>query len=269
MRLSEKFLVKPGKKLDLSDIDPDCTAGFKGKKEAQETVEKNLARLSELQFKLYAENRRSLLIVLQAMDAAGKDGTIRHVFGAFNPQGCRVSPFKVPSAEELAHDFLWRIHRATPRTGEIGIFNRSHYEDVLVVRVHEIVQKSVWSQRFDQINDFERHLADNDVTIIKFFLHISKDEQLERFKKRLEDPTRQWKISPADFKERKLWKDYMAAYNDAIGKCSTKWAPWYVIPANHKWFRNLAVSQIIAETLEDMKLKFPKPNFDLSKIVVE
>ncbi|MCW8131065.1 MAG: polyphosphate kinase 2 family protein [Planctomycetota bacterium] len=271
VNLSKRFLVKPGKKVRLKDRDPEDSAGY-GKKDrakVEKLTEQNIRRLDELQYLLYAENRRSLLIVLQAMDAAGKDGTIRHVIRGLNPQGCTVTSFKKPSDEELDHDFLWRIHKAVPNKGDIGIFNRSHYEDVLVVRVHELVPKDVWAARYEQINRFEELLAENNVVIVKFFLHISKDEQLERFQDRLKDKDKHWKISPSDFGERKYWKEYQRAYEDALEKCSTKHAPWYVIPSNRKWFRNLAVSQILVETLESLQMSFPKPAFDISKIKVE
>jgi PPK2 family polyphosphate:nucleotide phosphotransferase len=203
------------------------------------------------------------------MDAGGKDGTIRHVMSGLNPQGCRVTSFKVPTEEELAHDYLWRIHRAVPAKGEIGIFNRSHYGDVLVVRVHNLVPKRVWSKRFEQINAFERILAETGVTIVKFFLHISKEEQKRRLQDRLDDSSKHWKISPADFEERKYWDDYVKAYEDILARCSTPWAPWYVIPADHKWFRNLAVADVLVRTLKDMRMRFPKSKLDLSKFVLE
>jgi PPK2 family polyphosphate:nucleotide phosphotransferase len=222
--------------------------------------------LRELQHLLYADRRHSLLIVLQALDAGGKDGTIRHVMSGVNPQGCEVTSFKAPSHEDLDHDFLWRVHHAVPRRGDIGIFNRSHYEDVLVVRVHKIVPKSVWPERYEQINDFEKMLTANGVTILKFFLHISKDEQLRRFQSRLSDPAKNWKLSLPDFSEREHWDEYMEAYEDALTKCSTKNAPWYVIPSNQKWFRNYAISCIVIEALERMKLKFPPASIDVSQI---
>jgi PPK2 family polyphosphate:nucleotide phosphotransferase len=223
----------------------------------------------ELQFRLYAENKQALLIVLQAMDAGGKDGTIRHVMGGLNPQGCRVSSFKKPVGEEAQHHFLWRVHKAVPAKGEIAIFNRSHYEDVLVVRVHDLVPEDVWSKRYDQINDFEKMLSENNVTIVKFFLHISKEEQKERFQQRIDDPTRHWKISLADFEERKYWDDYQQAFEQVLRKCSTKHAPWYVIPSDKKWFRNLAVAEVITETLETMNPRYPEPTVDISKIVLK
>ena len=266
MALSQKLIVKPGGKVRLAKIDPGATHGWKSKAHAQDALAKNLERMGELQFLLYAENRRSVLVVLQAMDAGGKDGTIRHVMTGLNPQGCHVTSFKQPSTEELDHDYLWRIHKEVPRRGEIGIFNRSHYEDVLVVRVHGLVPRSVWAERYEQINTFENYLADNDVVILKFFLHISKEEQRKRIESRLQDPTRHWKLSEEDFSERKLWADYQSAYEDALGRCSTERAPWFVIPSDHKWFRNLAVSQILVETLEALKMKFPPPTVDVSKV---
>lgn len=268
MKLSEKFMVRPGKKAKLTKHDPAYTAGFKSKAAARNTLEKNVARLADLQYLLFAENKRALLIVLQAMDSGGKDGTIRHVMSGLNPQSCRVTSFKAPSTEELAHDFLWRIHKDVPRKGEIGIFNRSHYEDVLVVRVHKLAPNSVWSKRYQQINVFERLLADNNVNILKFFLNISKKEQRKRFQERLQDASKNWKVAPEDFEDRAYWDEYMDAYEDALTKCSTPWAPWYIIPADQKWFRNLAVSNIIIEALEELNMKFPRPEFDLTKILV-
>jgi PPK2 family polyphosphate:nucleotide phosphotransferase len=270
---TRKFLVKPGKnaklKFKLSRYDAGDTAVFKSKEHAGEILEKNLKRLDDLQYLLYADGGQALLLVFQAMDAGGKDGTIRHVMSGVNPQGCQVTSFKQPSALELSHDFLWRIHRAVPAKGMIGIFNRSHYEDVLVVRVHDLVSRSVWSERYDQINAFEKNLSENNVRIVKFFLHISKEEQKKRFQDRLGDKTKNWKLSPADTAEREYWNDYMRAYEDVLTRCSTPWAPWYVIPADHKWFRNLVVSQVIVDTLEEMKLKIPAPKFDLSKIKIK
>jgi PPK2 family polyphosphate:nucleotide phosphotransferase len=206
------------------------------------------------------------LIVLQAIDAGGKDGTIRHVMSGVNPQGCRVASFKTPTPQELAHDFLWRIHKAVPERGMIGIFNRSHYEDVLVVRVHKLVPKKVWKQRYDQINAFEKILTENHVKILKFFLYISKDEQKKRFEERLTDPQKYWKFSKDDLVERGFWDQYMEAYEDNLSLCSTAWAPWFIIPANHKWFRNLAISRIILETLEDFDMGIPQPSVDVAKL---
>lgn len=269
MDLHDRYRVKPDSKIKLKDYDPGETAGIKNKKEVESRLEQCLKDLDELQYLLYAENKQSLLIVLQAMDAGGKDGTIRHVMSAFNPQGCRVTSFKKPAGEELAHHYLWRIHKAVPARGEIAIFNRSHYEDVLVVRVHNLVPKKVWSQRYRQVNNFERTLAENGTRIIKFFLHISKDEQRQRFEQRLTDPTKLWKVSPADFEERKYWDDYTSAFEDAISHCSTRWSPWYVIPANNKWFRNLAVAEIVRDTLRDMDMKLPKPSGEVWKVAIE
>lgn len=267
MKYIEAFRVKPGSTLRLDRIE----AGFKAKHEDQTSalvkIEKYMHRLRELQYLLYAENKRSLLIILQAMDAGGKDGTINHVFGSMNPQGARVYGFKVPSAEEAAHDFLWRIHQAAPHRGQVTIFNRSHYEDVLVSRVHSLVPKKVWSKRFELINNFEKNLVDSGTQILKFYLHISEEEQLRRFKQRIDDPARHWKISESDYTEREYWNDYTRAFEDALSKCSTKHAPWFVIPANHKWFRNLAVSQIVVESLESLKMEFPKSSVDIKEIV--
>jgi PPK2 family polyphosphate:nucleotide phosphotransferase len=266
--LAHKLIVAPGAKVKLADFDPGGTYGV-DKKSANDQLAKNLDRLSVLQYLLYAESRRSLLVVLQGIDAGGKDGTIRHVMSGLNPQGVDVTSFKVPEGAEKRHDYLWRIHAAVPEWGKIGIFNRSHYEDVLVVRVHSLVPKPVWSKRFSQINDFERMLADTGVRIVKFLLYISKDEQAKRFRQRLDDKSKCWKFSPADLKERGYWDQYTEAYQDVLRKCSTEDAPWYLIPANNKWFRNLAVSQILVETLESMDLKFPKPTADLSGIKFE
>jgi PPK2 family polyphosphate:nucleotide phosphotransferase len=231
-------------------------------------LEENRKRMGELQFKLYADGRFALLVVLQAIDGGGKDGTVRSVFTAFNPQGCTVASFKAPSTEELRHDYLWRVHKRVPPRGEVGVFNRSHYEDVLVVRVDNLVPEEVWSLRYAQINDFERMLSENSVHVVKFFLHISKDEQRLRLEQRLHDPTRQWKFGPEDLEKRKQWDAYQSAFEDALTRCSTKWAPWYVIPADRKWFRNLAVSQIVVNELGKLPLRFPKPAFDPSKIRV-
>lgn len=269
VKLGKRFVVAPHTHVRLKDFDPDDTAGFNKGHEVEARLERNISRMAELEYRLYAEGRRALLITLQGMDASGKDGTVRHVMSGLNPQSCRVTSFKVPSAEEAGHDFLWRIHKAMPARGEIGIFNRSQYEDVLVVRVHRLVLKSIWSARYDQINAFEKLMSANGVTILKFFLHISRHEQLQRLEQRLGDATKNWKISPADFKERPLWGDYVKAHEAVLSRCSTSAAPWFIIPANKKWFRDLAVSQIIVETLERMNPKFPKPAFDLSKLKVK
>jgi PPK2 family polyphosphate:nucleotide phosphotransferase len=258
-------LVEPGSKFKLKHADPDDTFGLKKDKRA---LLKTLRRLTELQQLLYADKRYGLVIILQALDAGGKDGTISHVMSGVNPQGCKVTSFKVPSAIERAHDYLWRIHQAMPERGEIGILNRSHYEDVLIVRVHKLVSKEIWSRRFHQINDFEQMLTGNGFTLLKFFLHISKDEQKKRFEQRIVDPARNWKLSLPDFEERQHWDDYMEAYQDALRKCSTPWAPWYVIPANKKWFRNYLVAEVIVQTLDKLKLKYPPPTVDLTKVVL-
>jgi PPK2 family polyphosphate:nucleotide phosphotransferase len=269
MKLSERFRVKPNSKVILARHDADDTADLADKASARKRMKKNLQRLSELQYLLYAESKRSVLVVLQALDAGGKDGTIRHVMGPLNPQSCKVISFKTPSEEERSHDFLWRIHHAAPRQGEIRIFNRSHYEDVLIVRVHEMVPKSVWSRRYDQINTFEKMLAQNNTHILKFYLHISKDEQLARFKARLEDPTKHWKASEADFAERKHWNTYIKAYEAALSKCSTPHAPWFIIPANKKWFRNVAISEILVQYLSKLRMKFPEPQADIANLKLD
>lgn len=263
-----KLRVPLEKKISLSDIDPAETHGL-NKEEAAAALAKHLERLSVLQYVLYAEGRRAVLAVLQGIDAAGKDGTIRRVMSGLNPQGVRVTPFKVPEGAEKRHDYLWRIHRAVPEYGQIGIFNRSHYEDVLVVRVHGLVPKSVWSKRYRQINEFERMLSESGVTIVKFLLYISKKEQAKRFQQRLDNKKKNWKFSPDDLKEREYWDAYIEAYDEVLQKCNMDYAPWYIIPANHKWFRNLAVAQILVETMEAMKLHYPKPAADLSGISFE
>lgn len=266
----KKYRVEPGKKISLADFDPNGKGDFKGGKEdGLEALSKLNAELQELQELLYAEGKHKVLVVLQAMDTGGKDGTIRRVFDGVNPQGVKAASFKVPTAEELSHDFLWRIHKVTPAKGEMVIFNRSHYEDVLVVRVRNIVPQDVWSKRYDQINQFEKILAENGTTILKFFLHISKDEQKERLQARLNDPTKHWKFSLGDLEERKLWDDYQKAYEDAINKTSTEYAPWYVVPANRKWYRDLLISTVLVDTLKGLKMEFPKPKDDLTGVVVE
>jgi len=265
MKLRDKLVVRADKRITLADWDPGDTLGL-DKEGAAEQTEKNIARLDELQYLMYAEHRRALLVVLQGMDGAGKDGTIRHVMRGLNPQGCRVTSFKAPSAEEADHDFLWRVHRAVPPSGEVAIFNRSHYEDVLAARVRKLVPKNVWIRRYDHINQFEQLLTDSSIVIAKFFLHISKDEQRRRFEERLRDPTKQWKLSPSDFEDRKLWDDYVVAYEDALTRCSTSDAPWFIVPADKKWVRNFAVSRILVETLEALDMRFPKPTVDVSRI---
>ena len=264
--LRSRLLVEPGNPIQLEKLDPGATHGYDKAAGVAETA-KQLDRLADLQDRIWAEAKHSVLVVLQGIDAAGKDGTIKKVMEAFNPQGCPVTSFKVPSTEELSHDYLWRVHQHVPRKGEIGVFNRSHYEDVLVVRVHGFVPKSVWSKRYRQINDWERMLTESGTTIVKFFLSIDRDEQRKRFQARYDDPTRRWKFSLGDLEERKLWDDYQAAFDDALSKTSTSWAPWYVIPANNKWFRNLAVSMILADTIAALKPAYPAPP-DLPKDLV-
>ncbi len=267
--LRDTLMVRPGSRVRLAGRDHGETHGW-DKVGAGSALDQQLTRLAELQDRFWAEAKRSILVVLQGIDAAGKDGTINKVMEAFNPQGSSVTSFKVPSAEELAHDFLWRIHREVPRKGEIGIFNRSHYEDVLVVRVHDLVPREVWSARYDQINDFERILADNGTTIVKFFLAIDKDEQRERFQARYDDPTKLWKFSMGDLEEREHWDDYQAAFDDALSKTSTAVAPWYVVPANRKWFRNLAVATILADTMADLEPAYPPVADDVpADLVIE
>jgi PPK2 family polyphosphate:nucleotide phosphotransferase len=263
---SRRLRIAPGRNPRLDDALAHSTPGSPGRAAAERRVERNLERLFLLQNRMYAENRRSLLIVLQGMDGAGKDGVIRHVARGLNPQGCTVTPFKAPSAEELDHDFLWRFHRVVPARGDIAIFNRSHYEDVGVVRVNQLVPKAVWSKRYEAINAFEKGLAESGVVILKFFLHISRDEQKQRLKERLEDPEKSWKFNPSDLEARAKWDEYMEAYKDAIRKCNAEWAPWFVIPADRKWYRNLVVSEIVADALEKLKPAVPKPALDLSKI---
>jgi PPK2 family polyphosphate:nucleotide phosphotransferase len=266
MNLDKHCIVKPSSKFRLKDRDPDDTFG---KKRDDKALEKTLVRLRELQHLLYADKRYALLVVLQALDAGGKDGTIRHVMSGVNPQGCEVTSFKAPSSEELTHDYLWRVHSAVPQRGNIGIFNRSHYEDVLIVRVHDLVPQEVWHKRYRQINEFEHMLTDNGITILKFFLHISRDEQRKRFEARIKDSSRNWKLSLPDFEERQHWDDYIEAYEDALRKCSTDRAPWYIIPANKKWFRNYLVAELIVQALDQMRLKYPAPTVDISKVVLE
>lgn len=261
--------VAPGKKIRLTDFDPNYTEGLKSKKHAQKELDKNTVDLADLGYRLYAENRRSLLLVLQGMDTSGKDGTIRHVMQGFNAQSCQVTSFKQPGADELAHDFLWRINRATPRKGFVGIFNRSHYEDVLVVRVHDLVPHEEWETRYERINLFEELLHRNGTTIVKVFLHISKDEQRERLQARLDDPTKRWKFSRGDIQERQLWDDYQKAYEAALTLCNTKHAPWHIVPANHKWYRNLVVSRILRKALTRMSPQFPQAEAGIEDIVVE
>ncbi len=266
MNYRKSFQISPGTKVKLKDHDPSSKGEHEQKAAALLQIESLEYAMDKLQFRLYAEKKQSLLICLQAPDAGGKDGVVRHVIGAMNPQGCRVQGFKQPTSLELEHDFLWRIERQVPRRGEVVIFNRSQYEDVLIVRVHDLVPEKVWSARYEQINEFEKRLVDNGTHILKFFLHVSKEEQLERFKKRLDDPDRRWKISEADYKERKFWDAYEKAFEVALTKCSTEAAPWFVIPSDHKWFRDLAISNIIVDTMQDLGIEIPKPSVDVADI---
>lgn len=262
----DQLVVRPGTKVKLHEWNPEETFGFsKDDEKTHSTLAKLLRHLDDLQNLLYASKKYALLIVLQGVDSAGKDGTIRHVMSGVSPQGCRVTSFKTPTEEELLHDFLWRIHKAVPERGEIGIFNRSHYEDVLAVRVHKLLHKSVWSKRYKEINRFERQISNDNVKVLKFFLHISREEQLKRLDERLHDKKKEWKLSSADFREREYWPQYVSAYEDALSYCSTPWAPWFIIPSNHKWLRNIAVSHIIVKTLEDMNMKFPKATIKINK----
>jgi len=266
MDARKQFLVEPGSKVRLERIDPASTGKHESREEVAPEVAKNVARMDRLQYLLYADAAQSLLVVLQGLDASGKDGVVRHLFSGMNPQGTKVVSFKQPSRLEAAHDFLWRVHAQAPGKGEVVIFNRSHYEDVLVVRVHGLVPKEVWSKRYQIINDFERTLAESGTRILKFFLHISPEEQLARFKERLDDPSRRWKIAESDYSERELWPKYVAAFEDALERTSTRRAPWFIIPSDHKWFRDLAISTIVANTLGDMDLEVPPPQVDVDEI---
>jgi PPK2 family polyphosphate:nucleotide phosphotransferase len=258
---------EPGTPVNLADFDPDDKGGM-SKDDAKKELEDLRERLANLQEKLYAERAQSLLIVLQGTDTGGKDGTIKHVFEGINPQGVNVASFKAPTPDELAHDFLWRVHQQTPAKGFITIFNRSHYEDVLVVRVNNLVPEDVWQNRYDHINAFERLLADSGTHILKFYLHISRAEQKERLQARLDDPEKHWKFSKGDLPVREQWNEYMQAYQDMLTRCNTVYAPWYIIPANRKWYRNLVVSRVIVETLEQMNPQFPPAEEGLDAVVI-
>jgi PPK2 family polyphosphate:nucleotide phosphotransferase len=265
--LLEKLIVPPGTRAVLDEIDPGYCAIHQSHERALIAGDSHVLKLGQLQYLMHAGKKHSLLIVLQGLDAAGKDGVVRHILTSINPAGCRVVAFKQPAPADLAHDFLRRVHPHVPARGEVAIFNRSHYEDVLVVRVHQLAPITMWFQRYDMINDFERLLVmENDTTILKFFLHISKEEQLARFKRRLDDPARRWKISESDYHEREHWDDYVEAFEDMLHLTSTRYAPWFVIPSNHKWFRDVAVSQIIIRTLENLEMKLPEPAADLARI---
>ncbi len=266
---TDPYRIAPGTAADLASRDPRSTGDFEGGKADGRRAAKELnERLEALQELLYAEGKHKVLVVLQATDTGGKDGTIRHVFDGTNPQGVKVASFKKPTPEELAHDYLWRVHAHTPASGEITIFNRSHYEDVLVVRVHDLVPPDRWARRYEHIRCFEKILADEGTTIVKFFLHISKEEQRERLQARLDEPTKHWKFSKGDLAERELWDDYQAAFEAALTETSTEHAPWYAIPADRKWFRNLVISQVLVDTLEGLDMAYPEAEEGLDDIVV-
>jgi PPK2 family polyphosphate:nucleotide phosphotransferase len=266
--IDSPYRAKPGQKHNLSKVSTSATGDFADKDDATGDTERNLKKMAKLQELLYAEGKHAVLIVLQAMDTGGKDGAIEHVFSSVNPQGCSVTSFKQPTHLELRHDFLWRIHQAAPPKGTIGIFNRSHYESLLVERVHELVPKKVWSKRFDRINEFEKMLTDEGTTILKFFLHISKDEQKKRLQARLDDKKRHWKFDPNDLSERKKWNDYQEAYEDVLRKCSTHDAPWYIVPSDHKWFRNWMLTDTIVKALEKLDMKYPPAPAGLDEIKI-
>jgi PPK2 family polyphosphate:nucleotide phosphotransferase len=261
-------VTKPGRKIRLAKINPGETGGL-NRAEAEARVEKLREKLLRWQEVFYAEHRRSLLIIFQAMDTGGKDGAVKSLCGGLNPSGLHITSFKAPTADELDHDFLWRIERAAPARGMIGIWNRSHYEDVLVVRVHKLVEKKVWKKRYDQINRFEKNLSETGTTILKFMLHISKDEQKKRLQARLEDPEKRWKFNPGDLKERAFWDDYQSAYEDAINHCTTDYAPWHIVPADHKWSRNLAIIETVVDSLKEMNPSYPELSFDPKQVSFE
>ena len=275
-KFAAPYRIDDGKKFRLKEIDPGDTNGLRDPEGARHLLQQGVEQLAKMQEKLYAQDRRGVLLIFQAMDAAGKDGTIKHVMSGINPQGCEVYSFKSPSAEELDHDFLWRTSRCLPERGRIGIFNRSYYEEVLAVRVHpeflakqklppELVTKSIWKERFEDINAFERYATRNGIAIVKFFLHLSKKEQKKRFLERLDNPDKNWKFSMADATERGFWGDYMAAYEDMIRNTATKHAPWYVVPADNKWFTRLVVAAAVHDTLDEMKLAFPEVDLEKRK----
>ncbi len=266
--LRKLLAVKPGSKVDLVHYDCGATYG-RDKADAEKIIDANLARLTDLQERVYAEAKHAILIVLQGIDAAGKDGTIRVIAGAFNPQGTPVTSFKEPTPEELAHDFLWRVHAAVPGKGEIGIFNRSHYEQVLIVRVHDLEPERVWRRHYGEIRDWEKMLTDSGVKILKFFLAIDKDEQRQRFQDRVDDPTKRWKFSMGDLAERKLWDKYRDAFEEMLTETSTDYAPWYLVPANRNWLRNLAVSEIVADAIEELRPEYPEPSTGIEGTGVE
>ena len=260
----QSFRLEPGTKVKIQDLDPSSTGEFEGgKKEGMKKLKGLLEELDALQELLYAEHKHKVLIVIQAMDTGGKDGTIRRVFEGVNPSGVRVASFKQPTPLELDHDFLWRAHWQAPGNGEMVIFNRSHYEDVLIVRVHGLVPPEVWKKRYEEINDFEKMLSNEGTLILKFFLNISESEQKQRLRDRLDDETKQWKFNPDDLKERAFWKQYMQAYEDVLNKTTTEYAPWYAVPSDHKWFRDLVVAEAIVGALKQLKMEYPKPTYDV------
>lgn len=267
--MKQQLTPEPHAQVKLVDFDPRQVFGDLDKERAELQLQENSAAIGELTHRLYAESRRSALLVLQGMDTSGKDGTIRSVLAEVNPQSCAIASFKAPTSEELAHDFLWRIHKATPRHGELGVFNRSHYEDVLIVRVHNLVPEKMWKARYDRINEFEQLLVDSGVKLVKCYLHISKDEQKERLQARLDDPTKRWKFNPEDLAERKYWDDYQRAAEDMLARCNTKHAPWHIVPSDRKWNRNLIVSQLLREALEEMNPQFPEPHEGLDSVVID
>ena len=266
MNFCNRYRVAPGSKIELHGINPDDTNGIEDRAAVEARMAELHGRLGELQTKLYAERQRAVLVCLQGMDSAGKDGVIRHVFSAMNPMGCRVTSFKQPTAQEQAHDFLWRYHAVMPEKGWVGIFNRSHYESAVVESVQKLIDQETCQKRYTQIDDFERMLTGAGTTILKFFLHISKGEQLARFKARLDDPMKRWKNSEADYRQREVWHEHMAAYGSAISQTSTARAPWHVIPSNHKWFRDLALGEILVSALEELAISDPKPTVDIEAI---
>ncbi len=265
-----RYRIERGQEVHLDEFDPNDTSGFDGQKEDEQEESRKLnEKLRQLQEMLYAEHGPKVLIILQAMDTGGKDGVIHRVFQGVNPQGVSVAHFAEPTPEELSHDFLWRVHKKVPGKGELVIFNRSHYEGVLIERVHKLVPEEVWKRRYREINDFERLLSEDDTTLLKFYLHIDKEEQRKRLQERLDDPSKEWKFSINDLPERKFWKDYIKAYEDTLNKTSTEWAPWYLIPANHKWYRDLVVSRVIVKTMEKLDLQYPKLDKNPASIVVK
>jgi len=266
--IAKLFRVTPGKRVKLADFDPRAKP-YKDKETAEKRLKEDAEAINALQDRLFAEQKRALLVVLQGIDTSGKDGTIRTVFGATGPLGIAIAPFKAPTPEELAHDYLWRVHQVVPKRGMIGIFNRSHYEDVLVVKVKKFAPAEAIEERYEQINQFEKHLAENRTAIVKFMLHISKDEQKARLQERVDNPEKQWKFNPGDLEDRKLWDEFQDAYETMINRCSTAHAPWYVIPSDRNWARNSAVARIVRETLEELDPQYPKPDWSPASIKVE